>query len=619
MGPDGAVYVCDWYDGQVNHYKNHQGNIDPTNGRIYRIAAERDSDYQLGDLSKLSSDNLVDLLSHPNRWVRQTTLRLLGDRKDKSVSGRLRKILGEQNGQVALEALWALNLIGGLDSELYALGLGHENPYVRIWAVRLLGDQRSVGEQGERLVRLASTETDVEVRQQLAASARRMRSDHRLRILLNLLRHDEDTADVYQPLMIWWGIESCCRDDANQVIEAFETQTDLWRSKISNQWILSRLMQRFAMEGSRADLQRCARLLSAAPKAEAKTVLMKGFEEAYRGRPLPQLPESLASEIAKVGGGSLPLRLRQGSKQASKEALVTIADPSIAANSRIELIRLAGELRIEGLPAVICEFAADPKTDAVIRQAAIGALQNYTTDEVATWAIDVYEGQDNATQKLLQELLSSRVEWAKVMFAGIDEHKIDPLSLTVSTVRRCSLLANKDATLRQTMLDHGMDDTGATTQEMKAEVDRLSVLLNERTGDVYHGQELFRNNCGKCHKLFIDGGDIGPDLTTYQRSDVANMVLNVVNPNAEIREGFENYLVLTDEGRVITGLMVDRDNKVVVLRTSEGQTVTIDRDSIEESRVLGKSLMPEGLLKSLTDDDIVDLFSYLRSTQPLNN
>ena len=97
------------------------------------------------------------------------------------------------------------------------------------------------------------------------------------------------------------------------------------------------------------------------------------------------------------------------------------------------------------------------------------------------------------------------------------------------------------------------------------------------------------------------------------------MVLNIVNPSAEIREGFENYLVITDEGLAVSGLLVDRDNKVLTLRSAEGQTVTIERESIEESRVLGRSLMPEGLLQSLSDDQVVDLFAYLRSTQPLNN
>ena len=154
---------------------------------------------------------------------------------------------------------------------------------------------------------------------------------------------------------------------------------------------------------------------------------------------------------------------------------------------------------------------------------------------------------------------------------------------------------------------------------MQAEVERLSNLLNLQRGDVYEGQKLFGESCGKCHKLFIDGGDIGPDLTSYKRDDIPNMVLNVINPNAEIREGFENYVVITDDGQVITGLMVERDAKIVVLRTADGHTQTIQRESIEESRVLGHSLMPEGLLQQFSDDQIADLFAYLRSTQPLNN
>jgi putative heme-binding domain-containing protein len=108
-------------------------------------------------------------------------------------------------------------------------------------------------------------------------------------------------------------------------------------------------------------------------------------------------------------------------------------------------------------------------------------------------------------------------------------------------------------------------------------------------------------------------------LTAYKRDDLGTMLLNIVNPSAEIREGFETHLVVTTDGRVLTGFVGDQDNRVVVLRTAEGTDVSLPRTAIEEMRVIPQSIMPEGLLDGMSDQQVRDLFAYLRSTQPLND
>ena len=95
------------------------------------------------------------------------------------------------------------------------------------------------------------------------------------------------------------------------------------------------------------------------------------------------------------------------------------------------------------------------------------------------------------------------------------------------------------------------------------------------------------------------------------------MLLNVVNPSIEIREGFETQLVFTDDGRTLTGFIADQDNQVVVLKTAEGQAMIIRRESIDEMEPAKNSIMPEGLLEKYTDQQVRDLFAYLRATQPL--
>ncbi len=123
--------------------------------------------------------------------------------------------------------------------------------------------------------------------------------------------------------------------------------------------------------------------------------------------------------------------------------------------------------------------------------------------------------------------------------------------------------------------------------------------------------------CAACHTLFFKGGKIGPNLTSYQRDDLGTMLVSIVDPNAEIREGFENHLVTTKDGRALSGFLADSDSQGIVLRGLDGTDLSIARSDITEMKPVGRSLMPEGLLAGLSDQDLRDLFAYLRQSQPI--
>jgi putative heme-binding domain-containing protein len=123
--------------------------------------------------------------------------------------------------------------------------------------------------------------------------------------------------------------------------------------------------------------------------------------------------------------------------------------------------------------------------------------------------------------------------------------------------------------------------------------------------------------CGVCHKLFFKGGNLGPDLTAYQRDNLGTMLLSIVNPNAEIREGFQQVQVETTDGRSLTGFLTDRDTQVTVLRGLDGQDVVLRSSEIKSLEASGSSLMPEGLLEGLDEKALRDLFAYLRISQPI--
>ena len=96
------------------------------------------------------------------------------------------------------------------------------------------------------------------------------------------------------------------------------------------------------------------------------------------------------------------------------------------------------------------------------------------------------------------------------------------------------------------------------------------------------------------------------------------ILVSIINPNLEIREGFENNVVLTSDGRVITGFLADKDEQVVIIRGADRQNVVLQKGAIDAIKAISLSVMPEGTLKQLEDQQLRDLFAYLRSSQPVN-
>ncbi len=616
VGPDGAVYVADFYEEQIGHLRHHEGKIDPSNGRIYRLQSPQAKPLKPFDLSKASTPELVELLRHENKWQRRMALCLLGDRKDRTAIPLLRKMLDGPNAQDALEALWGLNLCGGFDETLAVQTLDHKDPYVRLWTVRLLGDEKKVSPTLRRqLAELARTEPQVEVRSQLACSAKRLPAADGLAIVRNLLTHDEDVEDIYLPLLLWWAIESKCESDREQVLALFEDPA-VWKLPMVQKHLLHRLMRRFAAAGTRKDQLACARLLRLAPDAAGSKLLLRGFEEAYHGRPLGNLLPELAEGLAKIDGDSIALGLRRNRPEAVEKALAALANDKTDINERLQYVQIFGEVpQPRSLPVLL--NLVGHSSDNGLRTAALTALLSYNDPRVAPTVLRHYASFSEDIRSVAQNLLASRKAWALQLLESVEEGKVDRATIPLDVVRR--LTVHRDEKITRLVGKHWGSVEGATTAAMQQQIQRLTGVLREGSGSPYPGKKLFLASCGKCHQLFGQGGQVGPDLTTFKRDDIANLLLHIVNPSAEIREGYETLLVSTKDGRVVTGFLVEKDNRVLVLRGADGQTISLRQDQVEELLSQRKSLMPEGLLDGLTDQQVRDLFAYLRSTQPLND
>jgi putative heme-binding domain-containing protein len=617
-GPDGALYVADLYEPRINHV-DPRDNWDRATGRIYRVRPRDFRPAPRQDLARLSSRELVALLGHTDRWHRDTALRLLGDRKDKGVVGLLKTNLEKDQGLLALHSLWALYQVGGADHDALTGALGHASPHVRRWAARLLGEQTSP--PGPRVARaladLAHHEKDAEVRSQLASTAKRLPASTTLAVLKELFRHDEDVRDPHIPLLSWWALEAKAESDRDAILKLFEERS-LWRRPLVEQFILERIVQRWAMAGGKDNLLACAALIRQAPATRFTNRLLAGLEKGFAGRSAGEVPRDLRQAVvdawaAGASGSSVTLGLRLGHGPAVEKALALVADEKADRATRLACLRILGEIdEPRCVPILLDVVRRSPA--APVRQEALAALTRYPDEKIGRAVLALYPAalpEAGGVRGAAHTLLASRPAWSRLLLEAVDAGKINPRTLPAEVVQKMQL--HRDREVARLLAKHFGRVRAGTPQEKQREILRVAKVLKAGKGDARAGHKVYTDTCAKCHKLFGQGGEVGPELTGYERTNAMYWMENIVDPSAIIREEYTTFVIRTSDGRTLTGLVANQDRTTVSLRDQEGRLTRIARAKIDDMRASPVSLMPEGQLKTLTDQQVRDLFAYLMS------
>jgi len=610
--PDGSIYVADFYEHFIAHGQHYQSQIDPRTGRIYRLRSREAKLNSLTDLTKLNTDHLIKHLEHPNKWHRQTAVRLLGKITEDNLRKKLIKWVNEKEDNSALGGLWALHQSNQLDEELCVQFLKHPYPGIRSWTIRFLGDNQSISESTAiELRQLAETEKELEVWSQIASTVQRIEPKKSLPVLGELLARAGNIQDPYLPLMYWWAIEKHCHKDINHILQLFE-DSQIWSQPMIQREILPRLMRRFALRGGEQNFLTCAKLLSRANTDSQRKALMEGFEKAFEGGSLPNLPDSLITAIRDTGTASLLLRVRQSDPDAIKEASKRIASKKVPMPERINYVRAFGEINDESVLEPLLAIISGPVAP-IIRRAAINACQRFTDDEIGEIIISSYPLMIAETQLTAQRVLSSRKNWSMKWMKAVEDDKIETKDTSEEAI--AGLLRHQDKGLNL-MVKKYFGNESLETIPAPVMIERIRSVIESGTGNPYRGRELYKQRCASCHVLFHGGGKVGPDLTSYQRDDLDTMLRSIIDPNAEIREGYESVFIQTKDGLNVSGFLADKGISTVTVRSFDGLDKTFQKIQIKSLNPLGRSLMPENLLNGLSDSQLRDFFAYLRSSQP---
>lgn len=609
-GPDGAVYAADWSDTASCHSLR---NTQRATGRIHRIAHGNPT-WDRVDLETLDDLALVQRHLHRNDWHVRHARRLLQERaaagRDLTAAHAALHRLFAENPDVTrqLRALWTLHATGGLDAAFLLRQLEHADENVRAWAIQLLCEDRQPAPAAiERFARLAAEDRSALVRLYLASALQRLEPEHRWAIAAGLLSRREDVRDQNLPLMVWYGIEPLVHADPERFARLAQGATFP---------LVRRHLARRASEPDVRDrgLPAVMRHLGRGTDEAGLPDLLDGLHTGLKGTrrvPMPDGWSALSGKLRAhpnptIAGRARELALVFDDPAALRELRAQAADVTVPAAARQRALDALVARRPADLAPLLLQLTADPAT----QRNAVRALADYDHPDTPATLLAAYPAFDDAARQDAIQTLASRPAWAGALLDAVTRGDVPRARITAYSARQIEQLGDPALSAR---LKSIWGELRTTEGEKAEQIERWRKALTPAVlarANHAAGRELFQRLCSSCHRLFDEGGALGPDLTGSQRTNPAYLLENIIDPSAGVSRDFQLHLIHARGGRVLSGFVIAENDRTLTL-ASLNEQVTLPVAEIERRERLSQSMMPEGLLQGLTPSEVRDLFGYL--------
>ncbi len=616
-GPDGGVFVTDWCDtGECHNYEK----IDLTNGRIHKIVYGKVKPWK-GDLSKLSDEELAKLHAHKNEWFARHARRLLLERAESNpaqkgrISVDLRRVqrhVGQSVTAIVQCALTAAAL--GEFQEIVDLTEGNlgRNRQLQGLAVRLFIDHANRGLQ-PRLraddVRLCCPNPDE--RLALASEIQRIPVQDRYpwAVRLMLVTDSKDDSDANIPLMSWYAIEPLIGEDRGQTKKLLRlaklpiVREYIARKATSKDHAYMGMMLQWAVESNDPFIARD---------------LLQGTIDGLNGAREVQAPSDwlttgpslLKHRDRAVRERAMTLAAIFGDAKAIESMRKTAADAKADSGDRIAALHTLERRNKPDLLPILQQLVHDN----ALRPEAIRGLAAFKDPGTPALLLKLYPNFTDAEKQDAVATLASRADWSLALLDAIEKDTVPRRDVSVFTARQMQGSKDKRVVER---LAKVWGQIQSPSKQRAALTAKYKAILSEASlakADLSKGRAVFAKNCATCHKLYDDGGDIGPQLTGSQRSNLDYILENVLDPSAVVPNEYRVMTIDLLNGRRINGIIKAESDKSLTVRTSN-ETLVIPKDEIDSRTPSKMSMMPDGLLDKLTEQEVKNLVAYLRGKQ----
>jgi putative membrane-bound dehydrogenase-like protein len=632
--PDGAIYVIDFYREIIEDYsaiprylQQQYGLVNGKDrGRIWRLTHEQAEKTLGGDrnMAGLSNKQLVAEAASPLLWRRTTARRLILERqlvrRHNEFVALLQEQLRKPQSSVAIQNLFHTlsGLQIGADDVLFALR--HSDPMVRrqgLWnAEPFLGGEPALLELAIQL----TEDADQRVRLQAALSLGELDGDRALDALAKLAAEQGDDP--------WFAtaIISSASKSADRLIDKLIPSDSTTTLSLGASAILQNLAATIGAARNEdqlaALLTKCTSLVDAQHAirnsileglAEGLKRSKKGLLTSKSGRAaLTQLllhPRDAVRARAIQIAGLVGFTDSPEMKAILQDALSAALDAKRDVPARVASLNLLGAAG-DGQTIAQLLPLVHSREPLEIQLAAIAAAGSSSNLEFVEKLIERFPALSPIAQNAILDLIFSRKDRIANLVTALEDHRL--ASADLPSLRKSQLLEHSDAKLR----DRAKAILGKAPSVNRQEIiTRYQVAL---TGDhdLKKGKEAFEKHCAKCHQLGKTGASIGPDLDSVRSRPTESLLLDVLDPSGVINPKYRTYNVVTQDGRVLTGLLLDESATTITLAREKDQRDVILRIDIEEIRVSAKSLMPDDLEKTVPPEELANLLAFVRDQAP---
>lgn len=596
--PDGSLYVLDMYRELIEgaaflppeFLKYIPADSGNDRGRIYRITSDRQRQVrETIDLAAASPMQLAAFLDVRNGWHRDTALRLIYQAQDKSIVPELKKLAAEAKlpeGRAA--ALAALDGLSALDEDEVFDALDDESPEARIHGLRLAEKLAADSPAIRAKIPCMVPELSLPVRYQLAFSLGAIPGPAAASALADIALQDGEDGWMRT------AIQSSLERGAYLVFERLAGDAS-FRKTSHGAAFLSSLVEQIGAAGRDSEIAvalKSIQELRGVEKALSEK-LVKALVSRQSGAKRRQTLAAAGGEASVIMAGLL------------KKAKAAAGNPKAKEAERVEAIRslrLASFGDVRSLIGGLLKPAEAPP----IQAAALEAASGFAEEGVADLLLGAWQGLSPKSRAAAAETLLSRPMWLSKLLDAVEAEKVKSFEIDPARVQLLRQHPDKTTVGRVNRL---FVDARKSRQEV---VERYQEALQTK-GNAELGKMVFRGACATCHQLEGVGNEVGADLKGIRQRGMASVLLNILDPNREVKPEFMVYALQTKDGRVLAGMIGAETTNDVTIRQIDGTSVDVRRADIKSLKSLGMSFMPEGLEFTLDVPKMADLLAYLDS------